>query len=207
MKIKNQWRIFKHWLSQCPLNKQEGAFVFVKSFLRDPKATGAIYPSSKRLAEVMASYVVFSQNQLVVELGAGTGVVTQAILNRGIPAERIIAIESSPELAENLRRRFPKVRVIEGDASYLAELLKNETRPIGTIISGLPLRSLDKETIKRILSVIPLALSAHGRYIQFTYDLRHTTHFYPQRYQLTQRKLVWVNIPPAKVEVYLILPE
>ncbi|MCD6045533.1 MAG: hypothetical protein K0R48_696 [Gammaproteobacteria bacterium] len=196
----------KQWLRGSRLKKNNGSVVFIKSFLRDPKAAGAIYPSSKRLAKSMASYVVFSQNQLVVELGAGTGVVTQAMLNRGIPAERIIAIESSPELVENLRMRFPKVKVIEGDASHLPELLREEIRPIGTIISSLPLRSLDKEILDRILLAIPSTLSVHGRYIQFTYDLRNNTHFYPQRYQLIQRKLVWVNIPPARVEVYVIFP-
>jgi phosphatidylethanolamine/phosphatidyl-N-methylethanolamine N-methyltransferase len=201
MKIKKQWRAFKHWLSR---NQHDEKVAFVRSFLRDPKAVGSIYPSSKYLTKIMASYVVFSQNQLIVELGAGTGVITQAMLNRGIPPERIIAIESTPALIENLRRHFPKVQVIEGDASHLAEFLKNETRPIGTIISGLPLRSLPKEMTERILSAIPAVLASHGRYIQFTYDLRNNTHFYTQQYKLIKRKLVWANVPPAKVEVYVI---
>ncbi len=205
MNIKMQWNAFKRWLRLYDLNRHDDKVIFVKSFLKNPKAMGAIYPSSKHLAEVMAASVVFSQNQLVVELGAGTGVITQAMLNRGIPAEHIIAIESSPALVENFRTRFPKVKMIEGDASCLAELLKNETRPIGTIISGLPLRSLSKERTERILSAISLALSPNGRYIQFTYALRNNVGFYPQHYKLMRKKLVWVNIPPAKVEVYVIL--
>jgi phosphatidylethanolamine/phosphatidyl-N-methylethanolamine N-methyltransferase len=204
MSIKKQWNAFQRWLGQYSLEKQDDKVVFVRSFLKDPKAMGAIYPSSKRLAEIMASYAVFAQNQLIVELGAGTGVITQAMLNRGIPAERIIAIESSPDLVENFRTRFPKVRVIEGDASCLVEILKNEIRPIGTIISGLPLRSLSKERTERILSAISSVLSPNGRYIQFTYALRNTVNFYPQHYKLMRKKLVWVNIPPAKVEVYAI---
>jgi phosphatidylethanolamine/phosphatidyl-N-methylethanolamine N-methyltransferase len=201
MKIKKQWSVFKHWLNR---NQHDDKVAFVKSFLKDPKAMGAIYPSSKRLAKIMASYAAFSQNQLIVELGAGTGVITQAMLNRGIPAERIIAIEFSPDLVENFRMHFPKIKVIVGDASHLAELLKNETRPIGTIISALPLRSLSKEMTERILSAIPAVLTPHGRYIQFTYDLRNNARFYPQQYQLVHKKLVWVNIPPAKVEVYTL---
>ena len=204
MKIKKQWSIFKRWLNR---NQQDDKVAFVKSFLKNPKAMGAIYPSSKRLAKIMASYAVFSQNQLIVELGAGTGAITQAMLNRGIPPERIIAIESSLDLVENFRAHFPKIKMIIGDAAHLAELLKNETRPIGTIISGLPLRSLSKEMTERILSVIPAALTPHGRYIQFTYDLRNNARFYPQQYQLAHKKLVWVNIPPAKVEVYTMLPQ
>ena len=204
MKIKKQWSEFKHCLNR---NQQDDKVAFVKSFLKNPKAMGAIYPSSKRLAKIMASYAVFSQNQLIVELGAGTGVITQAMLSRGIPAERIIAIESSPDLVEHFRMHFPKIKVIAGDASHLAELLKNEIRPIGTIISALPLRSLSKEVTERILSAIPAVLTPHGRYIQFTYDLRNNARFYPQQYQLAYKKLVWVNIPPAKVEVYTILPQ
>src|SRR5438552_227381 len=114
--MKKQWSAFKHWFSQYHLDTQNDIFIFFKTFLKDPKAMGAIYPSSKRLAEIMASYVVFSQNQLIVELGSGTGVITQAMLNRGISAERIIAIESSPDLVKNLKERFPKIKVIQGNA-------------------------------------------------------------------------------------------
>lgn len=204
MHIKKQWNTVKQWLDQYAVTKQNDKVVFVRSFLKDPKTMGAIYPSSKRLAKIMASYVIFAQNQLIVELGAGTGVITQAMLNRGIPADRIIAIESSSDLVENFRIRFPKVKMIEGDASCLAELLKNEIRPIGTIISGLPLRSLSKESKERILSTISSVLSSHGRYIQFTYALRSNMDFYPQHYKLIHKKLVWVNVPPAKVEVYTL---
>jgi phospholipid N-methyltransferase len=207
MKIKKRWFCFKRWLNQYSLTKHYDKVIFMRSFLKDPKAMGAIYPSSKRLAKVMASYVIYSQNQLIVELGAGTGVITQAMLARGIAAERIIAIESSPDLVESFKSHFPKVRIMAGDASCLDELLKNETRPIGTIISGLPLRSLPPERTERILSAISSVLSPHGRYIQFTYALRSSGLFYPQHYKLMRKKLVWMNMPPAKVEVYTILSQ
>ncbi len=207
MNLNKQWAALNRLLSGAHLKQQDGTAEFIKSFLKNPKSTGAIYPSSKRLAKIMASYVIFSQNQLVVELGAGTGIITQAMLHRGIPATRIIAIESSSFLAEKLRQRFPKINVIDGDASHLVAFLKNEKRPIGTILSGLPLRSLEKEMTDHILSNIPLVLSPQGRYIQFTYDLRNNTNFYPPQYQLLRTKRVWANIPPAKVEVYGIVPK
>ncbi len=193
-----RWNVHIHEFMQ----QHARGLVFFKSFLTHPRATGAISPSSKHLAKVMASYVVCAEAELVIELGAGTGMITAALLNRGIPAQNIIAIESSADWVKSLRQRFPKITVIEGNAAHLPELLKTQTKPISTIISGLPLRSLSKEMTQAILANIPKLLSDQGRYIQFTYDLRNSVDFYPKEYQLLEEKRVWANIPPAKVSVY-----
>ncbi len=168
----------------------------------NPRAMGAVFPSSKHLAQRMVASIETPGKGLIVELGAGTGVITEAILQAGILPEQVVAIEYLPHLAQKLRERFPKIEVIEGDAAQLIDLLKNKDYPVETIISSLPLRSLSKEVRKAILTQIPAVLSPEGRYVQFTYDVRRDKSYYPDNYCLMHSSIVWRNIPPAKVEVF-----
>ncbi len=182
--------------------KHQSTFVFLKTMILHPKATGAVLPSSKRLAREMAQYIQLSEQGMVVELGAGTGVMTQAMLDRGIQEEKIIAIEYAPRLVKTLRKRFPTMHIIEGDAAQLDQLLKNMSVQIDAVISGLPLRSLPEAVSNNILAKIPQVLSKQGRYIQFTYDIRSGYSFYPPRYKPVDFKIIWRNIPPAKIDVF-----
>jgi phosphatidylethanolamine/phosphatidyl-N-methylethanolamine N-methyltransferase len=175
---------------------------FLKALIQHPAATGAILPSSKYLAKTMASYIPLVQDSFIVELGAGTGVITKALLDHGIAAKRIIAIEYVPELVNNLKKRFPDITIIEGNALHLTQLLKDFPYLTECIISGLPLRSLSDEVRVGILKQIPTLLPKQGRYIQFTYDITSRQDIYPKNYHLIHSKIVWFNIPPAKIEVF-----
>jgi len=182
--------------------KYQLIFLFLKALMKNPKAIGAILPSSKRLADRIASYVELSSLGKVVELGAGTGVVTQAMLDAGVPEENIIAIEYDQNLAEKLQERFPAIQIINADAGNLDIILKDISHPVDTIISGLPLRSLPKITVNNIIKKVPNILSLRGKFIQFTYDIRPSSSFYPKHYKITGQEIVWRNFPPAKVEVF-----
>ncbi len=183
--------------------KHENTFTFLKALALNPGATGAILPSSKYLARTMAAYVQFTSESLVVELGAGTGVMTAAMIQAGVPPQQIVAVEYAPQLAKKLKERFPEIEVIEGNAAYLQHFLKDKPQAITTIISGLPLRSLPKNVSQAILEQIPLVLAENGRYIQFTYDIRSNSLSCPQTCDLEDTTIVWRNIPPAKVDVFV----
>lgn len=92
---------------------------FARAFVCSPRMVGAVCPSGRALAEALAERVPAGDG-LVVELGAGTGAVTRVLLERGISLDRLVAVEKSGPLAEVLRRRFPELTVIRGDASLLA---------------------------------------------------------------------------------------
>ncbi len=184
------------------ISKHQSTLAFLKALAINPKTTGAILPSSQYLANNMASFIDPSKNTLVVELGAGTGVITEAILKTGLPAQQLIAVEYAPHLAKKLRKKFPDVTIIEGNAAHLTHLLKNFTTPIDTIISGLPLRSLPREMRDKVLLEIPRVLTNQGKYIQFTYDIRSHERLYPPNYCLLKSSIVWRNIPPAKVDLF-----
>ena len=106
-------------------------------------------------------------------------------------------------LAEALKKKFPDITVIQGDAEQLQTLLSAEQQQnIIGIVSGLPLRSLPKVTKDGILQAVPKVLSPKGCFVQFTYDIRSKETFYPEHYQLQYSGIIWRNIPPARVGKY-----
>ncbi|MCD6039692.1 MAG: ribosomal adenine dimethylase [Gammaproteobacteria bacterium] len=177
-------------------------YSFLKALLHNPRETGAIFPSSRFLAKEMAAHVLQNQEGVVVELGAGTGVVTKALLQSGIQPQNIIVVESSKSMVKKLQRCFPTIQIIEGDAAELTTLLAHEKREIHTILSSLPLRSLPKATTQSILKQINTLLSSRGRYIQFTYSFTQDQFFSPPHFQHIVSKRIWMNLPPARVDVW-----
>lgn len=178
---------------------------FISAWVRNPLQVGAIAPSSNRLAGQMAAQVGES-SELVVELGAGTGAVTRALLNRGIPATRLIAVERDERLAAQLSLQFPRLKVLNGDAGRLRQLLgRRLDRPVDAVVSSLPLLSLPGITRARAVVEAFAILRPGGRFIQFTYGPR------PPIPEAAARSLgvvgeraglVLRNLPPAAVWVY-----
>ncbi len=175
---------------------------FSSELLRAPRDVGAACPSSRTLARAMAEGIDVDNDRLLIELGAGTGSVTQALLDRGVPVNRLIVIERSEVLVRRLRRRFPLVTVIQGDAAQLSALLGEQTQNICGVVSSLPLRSLQPAVADAIIAGILEVLGDGGRLVQFTYDLRRTS--VPERPGLDQisTRRVWANLPPARVDVF-----
>ncbi|MCA8239711.1 MULTISPECIES: class I SAM-dependent methyltransferase [Burkholderia] len=173
--------------------------LFVREWAGRPASVGALCPSSRHLAREMADAVPGGDG-LVVELGGGTGAVTAALLERGVAPRRLIVVERSPAFVQHLRRRFPGISIVSGDARQLERLLPPGAT-VDAIVSCLPLRTLPREDVAAILGQCQRALSADGVMIQFTYDLRP-----PGRHPLgdpgfvaCDSRIVWANLPPARI--------
>src|SRR5580693_6893959 len=120
------------------LSRLNATGLFLQELVNCPRQVGAILPSSKKLAVAMARWLPLDSNAYALELGPGTGSVTEALLERGLPEDRLIAIEQSPKMADLLRSRFPRAKIITGDAFQLDKLLKRHARQvdkISTVIS------------------------------------------------------------------------
>jgi phospholipid N-methyltransferase len=180
--------------------------LFAREWLQRPAAVGAVWPSSDQLARCIAAHVPQRGDGLVVELGAGTGVVTQALLRRGIACERLVVIERSEAFVEHLRERFPEVTVLHGDATELAELLPRD-RPVDTIVSSLPLRSLPEHAVAAIVEQWRVLLSASSTVVQFTYDLRGGRRELPAGFRTCASDIIWSNLPPARVLALQCCPD
>lgn len=177
--------------------------LFAREILSNPRSVGAACPSSRQLAKAVADVVPLTTTQgLVVELGAGTGIVTDALLKSGLTPERLVAIERSVTLADYLRRRFPASQVIAGDALYLSELLGDNGHIVDAIILSLPFRTLPTKTVQGVVEQIDNLLKTGGHLIQFTYDLSGKSPYLPTYFKQVFSKIVWNNLPPARINVY-----
>ena len=179
---------------------------FIKTWVSSPRVVGAICPSSRGLGRRMASFIPSSTKGLVIELGGGTGVVTSALLEKGIPQDQIVVVEYSQEMVRVLKKKFPLLTVIQGDASFLADLLKkhlgDQHDPVDAVVSSLPLRSLPTTTVEAIMKQLNSLLGEKGQYIQFTYDLRSNMPCPLKQFSRRDSKIVWFNIPPARVDLF-----
>lgn len=179
------------------------AMRFFVMWLKAPTRIGAVVPSSRHLARAMAREVRGVGPGTIVELGAGTGSVTRALLEAGIPKERLVVVERDPELHRLLQERFPELTILKGDARELRRLLAPRgVREAAAVVSSLPLISMPKLTRTRILAEC-FALLGDGRpLIQFTYGL--VSPIDRERLGLTGRVAarVWKNLPPASVWRY-----
>ena len=177
--------------------------LILKELALNPRSIGSICPSSAALAKEMARAVPSRArpNDIFIEIGAGTGSVTAALLQRGIPLDKLIVIEKSPALAECLKARFPHVNVACLGAENMSGLSGSES--VRAIVSSLPFRSLPSETSLSIMGEIERVLAPGGLLIQFTYAIAGKMRFIPSDFKKLRSTIVLRNIPPAKVEVFM----
>src|SRR5918998_1389996 len=124
---------------------------FIRSWLEKPLAIGAVSPSGRVLARTMARYVDPDVPGPVVELGPGTGPVTEALLDNGVPEERLMLLEFNPTFCQLLRQRFPRATVLQGDAYTMLRRLGRGGQQAAAVVSGLPLFTKPLKTRIRLL--------------------------------------------------------
>ncbi|MAY61843.1 MAG: hypothetical protein CML29_06500 [Rhizobiales bacterium] len=144
---------------------------FFRNWLSDPSRVGAIAPSGQSLAVLMTSEI-FAATGPVLELGPGTGVFTQALLERGVTPGDLTLIESGKDFATLLEAQFPGVRVLHMDAARLSRTTLFGEACLGAVISGLPLLSMPPRKVMMILSCATGWLRPGGAFFQFTYGPR-----------------------------------
>jgi phosphatidylethanolamine/phosphatidyl-N-methylethanolamine N-methyltransferase len=175
---------------------------FLTGLITRPRITGAVSPSSKGLARAMAREVDARGDGLVLELGPGTGPVTRALIEHGVAAPRIVAVEYSPEFCALLRGRFPGLRVIEGDAYDLDKTLPSSLAgPFSAIVSSLPLLNCEPDARTLLVQSLIGRLAPGGGLIQFSYGPKPPV---PAAPGFTVRRTAFVpfNLPPAQVWLY-----
>jgi len=174
---------------------------FYREWLRRPLTVAAVSPSGRRLAGAVAAAV--GEARSIVELGGGTGALTEALVARGIP--NLVVIESNPAFCAVLRGRFPGIEVVEGDAAHAPKLLAGSRVPPGSaevVVSGLGMLHRPRFEQQLLLEAMVRLLTPAGYIVQFSYSP-----FFPAaRGLLAEMGLesrrgttTWLNLPPASV--------
>ena len=182
------------------------AGLFFRRWLANPLQMGSIVPSSPALCRRVVAQTRCGEDEIIVELGAGTGVVSRALLESGLPPERLYVVEIVPDMADHLRRSLPGVNVVQGDARRLPHLLPEEFHGrIGTVIVGIPLVLLPLAEQRRFIDAIE-AVSPGSGFILYTYCF--TSPLPWKKHALVPKREAWtpMNIPPASVWRYIPRP-
>jgi phosphatidylethanolamine/phosphatidyl-N-methylethanolamine N-methyltransferase len=176
---------------------------FIRSWFDKPITMGSVTPSGKVLARAMARYVDPGVPGPVIELGAGTGPVTQALVARGVEPSRLMLVEFNPSFCRLLRTRFPGATVIQGNAYRIEHLLGGLLRePAAALVSGLPLMTKPFKMRQRLMSEAFGLMVPGAPFIQFTYAMVPPIPNRLPEVTATPSELIWHNFPPARVWVY-----
>lgn len=141
---------------------------FFRSWIADPLRVAAVVPSGEALSRLITREIEPSDGP-VLELGAGTGVFTRALLARGIRESDLTLIEYGTDFSRILQHRFPKARILCMDASRLANRNIFSGATVGAVVSGLPLLSMSPRKVMSILSGACSYMRPTGAFYQFTY--------------------------------------
>ena len=176
---------------------------FLRSWIEKPLHMGAVMPSSRVLARAMARYVDPNSTGPVIELGPGTGPVTEALVRHGVDPARLVLVEFNPDFCRLLRTRYPAATVVQGDAYRLRRVLENYVdEPAAAVVSGLPLVTKPLRTRLRLISDAMSLLAQGAPFVQFTYAMLPPIPKELSGVRAEASELIWMNLPPARVWVY-----
>lgn len=154
-------------LSQNPAAAGHG--LFLREWLTHPLRMGSIVPSSPALCRRIVRNIRREPDECVLELGAGTGVISRALRTGGVPSEKLIVVEIAADMAAHLHRILPGTTVIEGDARALSCLLPKDLHGrIGSIVCGIPLVMLPFSEQKRFIDAIGTVAPGSG-FLHYSY--------------------------------------
>ncbi len=175
---------------------------FLRSWIEKPLRMGAVMPSSKVLARTVARYVDPHSSAPVIELGPGTGAITDALIAHGVAEKRLVLVEFDPGFCALLRERYPQAIVIQGDAYNLDVTLSELKEPAAAMVSGLPLVTKPMLIRLKLMRDAFLKMETGAPFIQFTYSVAPPIPKSLPGIHTQASERVWMNLPPARVWVY-----
>ena len=175
-------------------------FSFLLEGLKNLRTTGTLTRSSPALCEAAVDRIDWKTTNVVVELGAGDGVITKYILDR-LPAHgKVIAFEVSGDLCDDMRA-FADPRLVVAQDS--AENIRHYLDQIGAdkadhIVSAIPFAALPEQVGRNIVRAAKDNLKPGGCYNQVHYSLKKRS-YYEEAFGRVELRRVWRNLPPAWV--------
>jgi phosphatidylethanolamine/phosphatidyl-N-methylethanolamine N-methyltransferase len=179
------------------------SLLFFRKFLRHGITIASIWPSSRSLARATVKEVDWDRAKVIVELGAGTGPITDQVIGRLKAHTRFIAIERDADFARILRDRFanlPNVEIVHADVRDLDAILKKRgITKVDYFVSGLPTPSLPEGVQRRMLASVRKYMPAHGVYSNITEIPYFYLKYYKSVFRDVNFQMVVTNMPPGGV--------
>jgi len=174
--------------------------VFFQEFLKNPRQIGSITPSSRFLERRIVQIAGVASARLVVELGAGTGGTTRAILDAMGPDAKLLVVEINRHFAALVGRiDDPRLIVHCGSARDLRDALSRRHLPApDAVISGIPFSTIDRRTGSQILEAISSALTPGGRFVAYQ-SRKHVDELSRPLLGPAHVEVALLNIPPLRL--------
>jgi phosphatidylethanolamine/phosphatidyl-N-methylethanolamine N-methyltransferase len=176
---------------------------FFKGWIDKPKTVGSIIPTSSVTARRMASIIDTASGLPVLEVGPGTGVITKAILARGVRPENLTCVEYAHDFVLHLRRNYPGIDVIEGDAFDLETTLGDKANAtFDSVVSGVPLLNFPVATRVKYVESLLDRMPGGRPIVQLTYGPKSPVPPGLGDYTVERFDFIIRNIPPTTLWIY-----
>lgn len=184
-------------------NDQPEELLFFRRWIANPLKVGALLPSAPALARLVARNVEIGPDDAVIEVGAGTGSITKALVSAGIPRDRLFVIEIDADMCTYLRKQFPQVQIIHGDAGRLSDIVPGRWHgKVSTVVSGIPMITLPLEAQQRLIRSWFGITKPGGQMLQYTYSLISPIPEAKLGLSVRRCGMAFLNVPPASVFSY-----
>lgn len=183
-------------------------WAFFRQWLRNPLGVAAVSPSSPQLARQMIAALP-SNSKRLIELGGGTGAITEKLLRYGIAPADLMVLELNEAMHQTLKQRFPEIRLHLANAADVQRIARDsgflDAGLVDAVVSGLGILSMPKQLQRDIVGEAFACLRPDGRFVQFTYGpASPVAREVLDELKLSSRRVsfTWWNVPPATVYVY-----
>ncbi len=177
---------------------------YLREFKQSPRSIGSFAESGAQLSTAMAQIADVKPDEVVVEFGPGTGVITAQLLAQGVLPTQLLLVEFNAKFAANLQMRFPQLKILQGDAWQIEKIMAEHFpgQTCSAIVSSLPLLNFPKAQRAALMEAVDRVLHpVHGRFVQFSYGLKSPIEL-GQGFTGSRSKWIMRNVPPARVWLY-----
>jgi phosphatidylethanolamine/phosphatidyl-N-methylethanolamine N-methyltransferase len=180
-----------------------GNALFFRAWLRAPLRIASLVPSSPAMGRTFARMTDLEREGDILELGSGTGAISRSLLDAGIPSHRLIMVEREPDLADYLRRQFPQVRVLHGDATDVGAMLGTlGVRRLSTVVSSLPIVWFSLQAQADVIHPCLDLLGPGGAFLQMTNQPASPVALKKLGVRGARAAAIWQNFPPSFIWRY-----
>lgn len=187
-------------MNEAQIRRKEN-WLFFRQWLKSPRQLGTLAPISVKLSKLAAQQAIsqYSTGTPVVEIGAGTGRLTRALIQAGVQVQDLTVVELDGQMCDFLKETLPSVRVIEGDACHLKELISPQIlKKVCVVVSAIPLMYLPETVRQSLMNAAFSVLAPGGKVIHVTYNPRSPLGFW-MGIQQNRVGATWFNMPPGFV--------
>lgn len=177
-----------------------GRYAFFKESLKNLKTVGTVTRSSRYLCQAVVREARLQDVRVVVELGAGDGVMTRHLLSAMPKDAVLISFEINKAFCEQMAQIDDKRLVIINDsAEILPDILHSMgIREVDVVVSALPFSVFPEDLALSIVRISHDVLAEKGRFVQIHYSLK-TRKLYREVFGNVVTGFEFRNIPPAFV--------